>query len=321
MLLKKSIYEKIYKKIKKYNTIVIARHVGADPDALASSIALRDIIQNTFPSKKVYVVGYPVSKFKYLGILDKFTEDMYENSLLIVTDTPDYNRVDGVDPKRFKDSIKIDHHPYIETFCTLEWIDEKASSASQMIAELVFHTKLKITKAAAEKLYIGIVSDTNRFLFYYTTPKTFELVSKLIKTTQIEFTHLYETLYLKSIKDLRFQGYVAENLKITENGFAYLHISDDIMDKYSVDASTARNIVSAFNYIEEILVWAVFTTDKSGELIKGSVRSRGPVINDIASHYHGGGHVFASGVRLQNQEEYHSLLKELDETCKKYKNE
>ena len=36
-----SIYKKIYKKIKKYDTIVIARHVGPDPDALGSQLGLK----------------------------------------------------------------------------------------------------------------------------------------------------------------------------------------------------------------------------------------------------------------------------------------
>ena len=49
-------YSNIYKKIKKYDTIVIARHVGADPDALASSLGLKEIILHTFPNKKVYVI-------------------------------------------------------------------------------------------------------------------------------------------------------------------------------------------------------------------------------------------------------------------------
>ena len=69
-------YYKIYRKIKKYNKIVIARHVGPDPDCLASSIALRDVILNTFPKKQVYAVGNPASTFKYLGTLDRFTDDM-----------------------------------------------------------------------------------------------------------------------------------------------------------------------------------------------------------------------------------------------------
>ena len=79
-----NIHKKIYKKIKKYNKIVIARHVGPDPDALGSSIGLKEIIKNTFPNKEVYVVGTPASKFKYIGSIDQFNEEMYSNSLLIL---------------------------------------------------------------------------------------------------------------------------------------------------------------------------------------------------------------------------------------------
>ena len=43
---------KIYKKIRQYDTIVIARHISPDPDAIASQIALRDAIKLTFPNKK-----------------------------------------------------------------------------------------------------------------------------------------------------------------------------------------------------------------------------------------------------------------------------
>ena len=44
-----NIFNQIYNKIKKYNKIVIARHVGADPDALGSTLGLKEAILNTFP--------------------------------------------------------------------------------------------------------------------------------------------------------------------------------------------------------------------------------------------------------------------------------
>lgn len=44
-----NIYKKILKKIKEYDTIVLARHIGPDPDALASEIALKEIIKYNFP--------------------------------------------------------------------------------------------------------------------------------------------------------------------------------------------------------------------------------------------------------------------------------
>ena len=315
-----NIYKRIYKEIKKYDNIVIARHIGADPDALASQIALRDIIKNTFPKKNVYAVGYPASKFKFLGLLDKFTEDLYSNSLLIVLDTPDLKRIDNVDPKRFSYVIKIDHHPIVDEYANIEWINDSASSTSQMIIELVFNSKLKMTKEAAEKLYIGVVSDTNRFMFSYTSSKTFELVSKLIKRYNIDFTSLYEALYLRTIKEVKFEGYISNNLTITSSGLAYIVIDEDVLKEYDVDSATAGKMINNFNYIDEIIVWAFFSVDKANDIIRGSIRSRGPVINEVASMFNGGGHIYASGVRVKEKEEIDKLVLELDKVCEIYKN-
>ena len=309
----------IYRQIRKYDTIVIARHVGPDPDAVGSSVALKEIILNTFPNKKVYVVGCPVSKFRYLGLLDKFSEDMYRNSLLIVTDTPDLKRIDGLNAELFDYKIKIDHHPFIETYADIEWIDENASSASQMIMELVFSTPLKLSLSAAEKLYIGLVADTNRFLFYYTSAKTFELVSKLIKETKLDFTKLYGKLYMRPYKEIEFQSYIASHFVFTKNGFAYVNVTEEILEQYGVDSATSGNMVNEFNYIDEMLAWAVFTVDKNNENIRGSIRSRGPIINEVASRHGGGGHIYASGVRLNSFKEVEALVKDLDEACRNYK--
>ncbi|MBR1376864.1 MAG: bifunctional oligoribonuclease/PAP phosphatase NrnA [Bacilli bacterium] len=316
-----SVYKRIYKEIKKYDTIVIARHVGPDPDALGSQFGLKEIILNTFPNKKVYCVGAAVSKFKFIGIMDKFDESWYDNALLIITDTPDRKRVDGVDPDRFKYKIKIDHHPTVDDYCDIEWVDDTASSASQLIMELSFNTPLKINTKAAEDLYVGLVSDTNRFMYSYTTAKTFDLVSKLIKKTNLNFTGLYENLYLRPFKEIQFQGYLATHMNITENGLGYIMLTDEVLKEHEVDSSTASNMVSNFNYIDEIYAWVIFSDDKANDTIRGSIRSRGPVINTVAASFGGGGHAMASGVRVKTMDEVENIIKALDKTCKEYKKE
>lgn len=313
------IFKRIYREIKKYDTIVIARHVGADPDALGSSIGLKEIIVHNFPQKKVFVVGCPASKFRYMGVLDHFEDSMYDNSLLIVTDTPDKKRVDGVITDDFKSVIKIDHHPFIETFGTIEWIDDTASSVSQMIIEFSFAMKLRIPLSAAEKLYLGLIADTNRFLFSYTTPKTFMLVSRLIETTKLNFTPLYDNLYLRPLKELKFQGFIMNSMEVTENGFGYAYITDDMMNEHGVDAATAGNMVNNFNYIDEVIAWAIFSEDKNNDNIRVSIRSRGPIINEVAAKFNGGGHALASGVRLPSFEKCDALVAELDKVCREYK--
>lgn len=312
-----NIYKSIYKEIKRAKKIVIARHIGPDPDALGSSLGLKDIILNTFPNKEVYVVGSPASKFKYLGNLDKFDNSMYD-ALLIITDTPNFSRVDGCDIRRFKKSIKIDHHPFLEKMCTIEWIDESASSASQMIMELVNKTKLKMSKEAAEKLYLGLVADTNRFMFAYSTAKTFSLVSNLLETTGIDITKIYNKLYERPYKEIKFKGYVSQNFNISKNKCGHIKIKDEIIKQFNVDAATAGNVVNEFNHITEMLIWVTITEDIDLGSYRISIRSRGPIINDIAAKYNGGGHIYASGVRLKTDDEINDLLIDLDKRAEEY---
>ena len=314
-------YGKVYRKIKKYKKIVIVRHIGADPDALGSQLGLKASIKAKFPNKEVYAVGLPAASFKFIGTMDKFDESMYDKSLLIILDTPDKKRVDAIDPSRFEYSIKIDHHPNVESFCDIEIIDDSASSASQMVLELINKTPLPLTEEVAEKLFVGVIGDTERFLFNYTTPKTFRLIAKLIQKTKINFTNLYNQLYLRPVKEVRFKGFIADNMIVTENGFGYLKIDIEIMKKYNVDAATAGNMVNDFGYINEVIAWAIFSEDTVHENIRGSIRSRGPVINEVVSHFGGGGHKFASGVRLKTFEDADELITVLDNVCKDYKAE
>lgn len=314
-----NIYKQIYKEIKKAKKIVLARHVGPDPDALGSTLGLKELILSNFPDKEIYVVGNPASKFKFIGELDKFNNDMYD-ALLIVTDTPDLKRVDGVDVKKFNRSIKIDHHPFIEKMCDIEWIDDSASSACQMIIEFAYNNKLKISNEAAEKLYAGLISDTNRFLFKYSSSKTFSLVSYLLKETDIDITEIYSNLYTRPYREIKFRGYMEQNFKITPNGVGYIILDSDTLKQYEVDAATAGNMINDFNYIDEMLVWVSFSYDKDMGSYRVSIRSRGPIINEVASEFGGGGHIYASGVRLKTIDEIKGLVMALDATAKEYTN-
>ena len=316
-----NVYKKIYKEIKKHKKIVLARHIGPDPDALGSTLGLKEIILNTFPKKQVYAVGTPAAKHKYIGDLDTFEDSMYEDSLLIVLDTPDIKRVDGLDPNKFKHKIKIDHHPIVDKYCDIEFVDDTASSACELVIELVYNTPLKLNKEGAEKLYIGLVSDTNRFLYSYTTDKTFNLVSRLIKDTNIDITKLYNNMYLTPISEKKLQSYAILNMTITNNKLGYLILNQEKLDELGTDAATMTNIVNYLNYIDEMITWVIYAYDKNTEMIRASIRSRGPVINTVATYYNGGGHVYASGARLNTFDEVNDMIKELDKVCEEYLNE
>lgn len=314
-----NIYKQIYKKIKEYNIIVIARHIGADPDALGSQFALKSIILDLFPDKKVYAVGNPASRFKFFGSQDKIDDINTNKALCIVLDTPDIKRIDGANINNFEYVIKIDHHPIIDKYANIEVIDDNACSSSQLILEFANANKIKIDKVSAEKLFLGIVGDTDRFLHDYTSPTTFRLVTKLLNDTNIDFTKLYSYLYQRPITEVRFEGYIYQNLTLTDNGVAYIKLTDKLMKEYGVDSAAAGNMINDLKFVNEIIVWVFLSEDVKSGLIRANIRSVGPYINDIATKYGGGGHKYASGVKLKSWNDADNLINDLDDITKKYK--
>lgn len=309
----------IYKLIEKFEVIVLARHVGPDPDAMASTMALKDSILYTFKDKKVYNVGSGSSRFTYFGKLDRIENP--KNALLIVLDTPDIRRIDGITLTDYEKIVKIDHHPFVEKFADIEYINDKSSSASELVLDLINDTPLKMNEDIASKIYLGIVSDTNRFMFNNSTGDTFKKVAKLIDEYKLEIDKLYIPLYLRPINEVRLEGYIGLNLNITKNGVGYIKLTKDLLEQFAVDAASPGNMVNNFNYINEVLVWVFFTEDVKNENIRVSARSRGPVINSLLSKYNGGGHKYASGARIKTMDDTDPIIDDLDFLCKKYKEE
>ena len=314
----KLVINQIYKKIKKYNNIVIARHVSPDPDAIASQIALRDSIRETFPNKKVLAVGVGVAKFKYYGILDRQDYEGINDALLIVLDVPNMHRIDGIENLKYKEIIRIDHHPSEDIPAATEWADITCSSTCQMVSELVLDSKLVLNKKIAANLFLGMVSDSDRFLLKNTTAHTFEVAARLVRESDLDFPPLYDSLYIRPFSEVKFQAYIINNLTVVDNAFAYIKIDEDTLREYNVDASTVTNMINNFNFIQDYVVWCFVVNDLRNDQIKISIRSRGPIINTIASRYNGGGHKLASGCRLKTQEEVDKLLEELRNAANEY---
>lgn len=303
-------YNDVVNKIKEYDTIVIARHIGVDPDALCSQLALRDSIRLTFPEKKVLAIGTGSSKFLNFGKLDKI--ENVSHALLIVTDTPDQKRVDSLNFSWGDYRIKIDHHPFVEKYCDLEWIDDSRSSTSEMILNLIFSTELRCDASIAELLYMGIVSDSNRFLFNSCDSYTFQAVSKLLEAYPIDLGKTYEKLYLRPMNEVRLEGYISLHMEITEHHLGYVVISDEVISEFGVDSASAGNMINDFNYIKEVLVWATITEDKKNDQYRVSIRSRGPEINKVVEKYNGGGHKYACGVRTKTLDDALNVIHDLD---------
>lgn len=310
-------FKEILEKVKEYKNIVIARHIGVDPDAMASQVAMRDLIKLNFPDKEVIAVGSGSNKFTYIGKLDKQVE--FEGpTLLIVLDTPDKKRVDITDIDQYDFKIKMDHHPFIESFCDIEYINDNISSASEIVGYFAYNMNLELSEEIARNIFIGMVSDTNRYMFSNSKDTSFMLTSKLITDFRLDLTTIYEKMYARPMNEVRLEGFIAQNMTITENGLGYMQIKSTDLANFNADIASAGNMINNFNFINELLVWVTITEDNKNNLLKVNIRSRGPIINDIAENYNGGGHVFAAGARIYNPADVDKLIADLDQRVLEY---
>ena len=313
----------ILQKIKEYSTIMIFRHIRNDGDCVGASKGLQAILRASFPEKNIYLIDSDCSEFlSFLGPEDaEVADDVYASALGIVVDTATSNRISNKKFTLCKEIIKIDHHIPVEDYGVLNWVEEERSSACELIVDFwsTFSNELKITKDAAKYLYTGMVTDSGRFRYAGVSGETMRCAGMLLDQG-IDTDTLFAHLYLEDYNFLKFKAYVYENMDITENGVAYIHVTAEMKARFGLSDEDASNSVSMMDGIKGTLCWLAFIdSSKEPGTIRVRLRSRFMTVNQIAERYHGGGHACASGATVYSKEEMMALIAEADAAIKEYK--
>ena len=315
------VQEEILATIKAFDRIIIHRHQRPDPDALGSQVGLAEILRASFPKKEIYQVGGPVEGLDYLALMQTIPDDLYKGALVIVTDTANAPRVSDQRYDQGAKLIKIDHHPNDEPYGELVWVNTKASSCSEMIVSFwqMFQNELTMTQEAARLLYAGIVGDTGRFLYPATTATTLRLAAELLDYG-FDAAKINRQLDQVSRSVARLSGYVYENIEIDEIGAGKVILSQELQQRFGVVDSETSAVVSLPGKIDEVLAWAIFGEQPEG-YYRVRMRSKGPVINEIAKRHHGGGHPLASGANAKDLEEVAVIYQEIQAAIKEFQAE
>ena len=317
--MKEKLMKEMINKIEEFETIAIFRHVFPDPDSYSSQTALKSIINNTYPDKKVVILGEHSKNLEYINTMDEEI-DLDKECLAIIVDVANAPRVDNQSFNKCGYIIKIDHHkPFDAPFENLTWVDTNYSSCSEMILDLYLNNcdKLKIDKKGRKALYTGIIGDTGRFLYVENPTELFKKLSKI--TYDLETKDIYANMYRREENELKFLGYIYSNYKTTENGMAYLKVPKEVVREYNLETMKAVRMVNALQDTAGIINWNFFV-EKEENGIFCEFRSNGPRVNDIAASFGGGGHMFAAGASLANWEKVDEIIKAFDENCRQFNN-
>jgi phosphoesterase RecJ-like protein len=200
-------------------------------------------------------------------------------------------------------TICIDHHISNTGFGDVAIVDPNASSAGELVWRWAKWNEWKLDKVIAEALWVAMITDTGRFAYDSTSPRTLRAAGDILKygvRTAFINDIIYGTFSLKAmaLKRIAWRSlHIWKNRKVAEvtlsrDDFRSVRgTKADAEDIIEIPRSVARNEIALFFYQ---------IPDRTKE-IRCSIRTRGDWDATIlASKFGGGGHRKAAGCTIKS---------------------
>ncbi|WP_029608408.1 DHH family phosphoesterase [Mycoplasma simbae] len=307
--------------IKKYKNIVIFHHTRPDGDCLGSQHGLAQMIRDNFPDKNVYTIGDNVGTYDFMNYhFDPVETIDFNDSLGVVVDASSSDRIvygELLLGDKFTAKLRIDHHPNgSDIEYDYHFVDEHYVAAAEQVAHIAFDAGWKLSEKSALHTFLGIVTDSGRFLYPDTSSRTYKLAAFLEEQGKIEPWKLHRELGKRSLKDIKYIGDILSNFKQKDRVLYYI-ASKQVQDKFGFDELKAAIFVNELANIEDNSCWAFFVEQADGK-IRCRLRSNGPLVNEVAAKYEGGGHANAAGCTIDSHEQIEQVLNELNQAIIKW---
>lgn len=310
--------KKIEDIIRNYKSIVIFHHINPDGDCLGSQFGLKELIIDNFPGIDVYAIGNSKNVLSFMNFKhdDIPNDTILDESLGIIVDANFSNRIQNSEiiiDKKIKNILRIDHHIGGDDLNPIyTWVDQSYCATAEQIAELAINLNWKITKMSAAYIYLGIYTDSGRFLFDKTSSRTFSLVSELLKTKfNVQFIH--NNLSKRTETEILFMKEVLNNYKTEGNTIYYFLTFEKAMELNIPEEN--RNRVDFLANIQPYTIWIFFIEQENGD-IRVRLRSNTYNIHQIAKKYGGGGHEKASGAIIKSKDIINEIVKSANDLSK-----
>ncbi len=304
-------FNEALKLIEQYDRIIIHRHAHPDGDAMGSQIGLYFLIKDNFPAKEVYMVGDIATRLPFIDIpMDEIPDEAYRGALAVVLDCGSSRLICDDRYKTAEKTLRFDHHIYCEDICDVDIVESSCESACGLVAWFAKETGLKLSLNSATYLYMGMVTDSGRFVFDSTSARTFELAAFLL-SQPIDLNTLYYNLYAEDFSKIIQDADNMHKIRFTPNNVAYIYTAkEDLPENSDAAPVVSSGMVGLMHDIKGVFIWVNFTEADDG--VHAELRSNRYNINPVAVKYGGGGHKKASGCTVPDKETAMRLLDDLN---------
>jgi bifunctional oligoribonuclease and PAP phosphatase NrnA len=197
--------------------------------------------------------------------------------------------------------LNIDHHHDNTLFGTLNLVDASASCTAEIVWDLMHGLEVAPTTAIAEALYVGLITDTGRFMYENTGPRAHRMAAELIAAgvnVQAVYRRLYEEMPLAKLTLL---GIALERVQRFDSGELTLVALDaEDFERSEAQDSFSEGIVDHLRAVAgtkvAVLIRELTALESRGKR-KVSLRATGDDVDvsAIARTQGGGGHRRAAG--------------------------
>jgi bifunctional oligoribonuclease and PAP phosphatase NrnA len=296
--------------LREHERFLVVTHENPDGDALGSLLATRLALGQIGKDVLMYLAGDgPLpAEYDFMqldGLLRELPADMEERTLVAV----DCAKADRMGPDttpidRAQFVIDIDHHHDNTRFGNVNLIVADASSTGEVLRDVFGELGVELTPEIAEPLYIALVTDTGRFQYTNTTPKSLRLAAELVEAgadVHAVFQQVYESVQFAKLKLL---ARALERARVLEGGsivVSYL-LRNDFAEVGAAEPYS-EGIIAYLRAVEGAQLAALIREPPRDDAPARRISLRASVdeldVSAIARTFGGGGHRQAAGFQSE----------------------
>jgi len=255
-------------------SVVLHRH--PDGDAIGAAVAL----QVALNERQVSLVGtekIPAAFEAVLGPIQART-DLPREGLVVVVDCAELHRT-GFETQlkrrpRGQKLLVIDHHRQgnLKHYADFFWQEQKATSTTQLIAEIVTVLRLPMSGRLATALLLGLYTDSGGFQHANTTSEALHLAANLIRRGA-NLKLITEALSARrTLNQTWLWGHALKELTVSQAGLAITRIGRQLIARTGSSAPDVAGLANLLCLADGVKAALVLVEGENGW--RGILRSR-----------------------------------------------
>ncbi len=298
--------ERVAGEIRNRERFLLTAHEGPDGDALGSLLGMHHLLTQLGKDSVMFLAAkeFPLPiEYRFLPLEEVFHEapaDMADRAVIFL----DCGNIDRMPVDFLSEgghfTINVDHHHDNTLFGDVNLVEVDASCTAEIVYELAVLLGVEIDAEMAAALYVGLVTDTGKFMYENTNARTHRIAADLIEAG-VEVDETYRRLYEHvPIEKLRLLSRALEGIQYhCEDRLVLAYIAAADYAASGAGEEMTEGIIDHLRSVEGARVAALIRDlgDRGKATRKVSLRSSdGEVdVSAIARQHGGGGHKRAAG--------------------------